>query len=42
MKGIKLIYKDLKLMWAHKHGRIALVFLLIVPLTSFRKKSPIL
>lgn len=32
MKGIKLIYKDLKLMWAHKHGRIALVFLLIVPL----------
>lgn len=32
MKGIKLIFKDLKMMWIHKHGRIALVFLLVVPL----------
>ncbi|KFN04525.1 YhgE/Pip domain-containing protein [Bacillus clarus] len=32
MKGIQLIFKDWKTMWAHKHGRIALIFLLIVPL----------
>ncbi|MHA4044254.1 YhgE/Pip domain-containing protein [Bacillus cereus] len=32
MKGIKLIFKDWKAMWHHKHGRIALIFLLIVPL----------
>ncbi|WP_459501861.1 YhgE/Pip family protein [Bacillus sp. C1] len=32
MKGIQLIFKDWKAMWAHKHGRIALMFLLIVPL----------
>jgi putative membrane protein len=32
MKGINLIFKDLKAMWHHKHGRIALIFLLIVPL----------
>lgn len=32
MKGIHLIFKDLKAMWHHKHGRIALMFLLIVPL----------
>jgi putative membrane protein len=32
LKGINLIFKDLRLMWQHKHGRVALVFLLIVPL----------
>lgn len=32
MKGIQLIFKDWKAMWHHKHGRIALIFLLIVPL----------
>ncbi|MED1111835.1 YhgE/Pip domain-containing protein [Bacillus paramycoides] len=32
MKGIQLIFKDWKAMWNHKHGRIALIFLLIVPL----------
>jgi putative membrane protein len=32
MKGIQFIFRDWKLMWSHKHGRIALVFLLIVPL----------
>src|SRR3954454_11441714 len=32
MKGIHLILKDLQMMWHHKHGRIALIFLLIVPL----------
>ncbi|MEH7304379.1 YhgE/Pip domain-containing protein [Neobacillus drentensis] len=32
MKGIHLVFRDLKMMWNHKHGRIALVFLLIVPL----------
>ncbi len=32
MKGIQLIFKDWKTMWHHKHGRIALIFLLIVPL----------
>jgi putative membrane protein len=32
MKGIQLIFKDWKAMWTHKHGRIALIFLLIVPL----------
>ncbi|OKO53075.1 phage infection protein [Bacillus toyonensis] len=32
MKGIKLVFKDWKAMWHHKHGRIALIFLLIVPL----------
>jgi putative membrane protein len=32
MRGISLIFKDLKAMWHHKHGRIALIFLLVVPL----------
>jgi len=32
MKGIKLVFRDLKMMWHHKHGRIALIFLLMVPL----------
>ncbi|MEH7334933.1 YhgE/Pip domain-containing protein [Neobacillus drentensis] len=32
MKGINLVFRDLKAMWHHKHGRIALIFLLIVPL----------
>ncbi len=32
MKGIQLVFKDWKAMWHHKHGRIALIFLLIVPL----------
>ncbi|WP_040207582.1 YhgE/Pip domain-containing protein [Neobacillus jeddahensis] len=32
MKGIQLVFSDLKAMWLHKHGRIALIFLLIVPL----------
>jgi putative membrane protein len=32
MKGINLVFRDLKMMWHHKHGRIALIFLLIVPL----------
>jgi putative membrane protein len=32
MKAGSLIIKDLKAMWHHKHGRIALIFLLIVPL----------
>ncbi|MEH7106343.1 YhgE/Pip domain-containing protein [Bacillus sp. JJ1764] len=32
MKGLHLIIKDLKLMWHHKHGRIALIFLILVPL----------
>jgi putative membrane protein len=32
MKGIQLIFKDWKMMWSHNHGRIAFVFLLIVPL----------
>jgi putative membrane protein len=32
MKGIRWIFHDWKLLWSHKHGRIALVFLLIVPL----------
>src|SRR4051794_5883634 len=32
MNGIHLIARDLKMMWYHKHGRIALVFLLLVPL----------
>ncbi|MEH7083500.1 YhgE/Pip domain-containing protein [Neobacillus drentensis] len=32
MKGFHLVFRDLKMMWHHKHGRIALVFLLIVPL----------
>ncbi|PLS02021.1 YhgE/Pip family protein [Neobacillus cucumis] len=32
MKGFKLVFRDLKMMWHHKHGRIALIFLLIVPL----------
>ena len=27
MKGIKLIFKDWKAMWHHKHGRIALIFI---------------
>ncbi|MEH7414662.1 YhgE/Pip domain-containing protein [Neobacillus drentensis] len=32
MKGLKLVFRDLNMMWHHKHGRIALIFLLIVPL----------
>jgi putative membrane protein len=32
MRGIQFIFRDWKMMWSHKHGRIALVFLLIVPL----------
>ncbi|MBA2871932.1 putative membrane protein [Anoxybacillus calidus] len=32
MNGIKLIFKDWKLLLSNKHGRIALGFLLIVPL----------
>ncbi|MEH7120517.1 YhgE/Pip domain-containing protein [Neobacillus vireti] len=32
MKGLTLVFRDLKNMWHHKHGRIALIFLLIVPL----------
>ena len=32
MKGIQLLFRDLKMMWHHKHGRIALIFLFIVPL----------
>jgi putative membrane protein len=32
MSGIKLIFKDWKLLLSNKHGRIALGFLLIVPL----------
>ncbi|MEH7544412.1 YhgE/Pip domain-containing protein [Neobacillus vireti] len=32
MKGLKLVFRDLKMMWHHKHGRIALIFLLMVPL----------
>ncbi|MFP7170671.1 YhgE/Pip domain-containing protein [Terribacillus sp. 7520-G] len=31
MKGIKLGFFDIKRMWQHKHGRIALIFLLIIP-----------
>ena len=26
-EGIKLIFKDWKAMWHHKHGRIALIFI---------------
>ncbi|KWW20648.1 phage infection protein [Peribacillus simplex] len=32
MKGIQLVLHDIKAMWMHKHGRIALIFLLVVPL----------
>ena len=32
MKGLQLVLQDIKAMWKHKHGRIALIFLLIVPL----------
>lgn len=32
MKGLNLVFKDIKMMWHHKHGRIALIFLLVVPL----------
>ena len=32
MKGIQLIKRDLLGMWKHPHGRIALIFLIIVPL----------
>jgi putative membrane protein len=32
MKGIRWVFHDWKLLWSHKHGRIALVFLLMVPL----------
>ncbi|WP_110928235.1 YhgE/Pip domain-containing protein [Bacillus massiliglaciei] len=32
MKGIQLIFQDVKAMWHHSHGRIALIFLLLVPL----------
>ncbi|WP_366248042.1 YhgE/Pip domain-containing protein [Terribacillus aidingensis] len=31
MKGIKLGFFDIKRMFQHKHGRIALIFLLIIP-----------
>jgi putative membrane protein len=31
MKGLKLGFFDIKRMWQHKHGRIALLFLLIIP-----------
>ncbi|MFS0559534.1 YhgE/Pip domain-containing protein [Terribacillus sp. 179-K 1B1 HS] len=31
MKGLKLGFFDIKRMWQHKHGRIALIFLLIIP-----------
>ncbi len=32
MKGIQLIKQDLMAMWKHPHGRIALIFLIMVPL----------
>jgi putative membrane protein len=32
MRGIQLVFKDWKNLLLHKHGRIALVFLLLVPL----------
>lgn len=32
MKGLQLIKRDLMAMWKHPHGRIALIFLIIVPL----------
>ncbi|MFJ7753660.1 YhgE/Pip family protein [Peribacillus muralis] len=32
MKGMQLVLHDIKAMWMHKHGRIALIFLLVVPL----------
>lgn len=32
MKGLQLIKRDFMAMWKHSHGRIALIFLLIVPL----------
>ncbi|MFD4818889.1 YhgE/Pip family protein [Peribacillus butanolivorans] len=32
MKGLQLVLQDIKAMWKHKHGRIALIFLLVVPL----------
>ncbi|RIW28450.1 YhgE/Pip domain-containing protein [Bacillus salacetis] len=32
MKGLQLIRQDLTAMWKHKHGRIALIFLALVPL----------
>jgi putative membrane protein len=32
MKGIQLVLQDITTMWKHKHGKIALIFLLIVPL----------
>ncbi|MGW8424065.1 YhgE/Pip family protein [Peribacillus simplex] len=32
MKGLQLVFQDIKAMWKHKHGRIALIFLLVVPL----------
>ncbi|SIQ04006.1 putative membrane protein [Peribacillus simplex] len=32
MKGLQLVFQDIKAMWKHKHGRIALLFLLVVPL----------
>ena len=32
MKGLKLVLQDLVTIWKHKHGRTALIFLIIVPL----------
>ncbi|WP_421383586.1 YhgE/Pip family protein [Bacillus salacetis] len=32
MKGLQLVRQDLTAMWRHKHGRIALIFLALVPL----------
>lgn len=32
MKGLKLVFQDLGAIWKHKHGRIALIFLTLVPL----------
>ncbi|WP_445478893.1 YhgE/Pip family protein [Lysinibacillus irui] len=32
MKGLQLVLQDLAAIWKHKHGRIALIFLTLVPL----------
>ncbi|MFJ8514163.1 YhgE/Pip family protein [Lysinibacillus xylanilyticus] len=32
MKGLQLVLQDLVAIWKHKHGRIALIFLTLVPL----------
>lgn len=32
MKGLQLVIQDLVAIWKHKHGRIALIFLTLVPL----------